>query len=138
VEDKPTQFARLLNAVTDENIEFATARNDRAVLPTLDRRVVVTGPPDVVKLVSIGDVTVLEGLVTLLRDPSRAWAAEVVLAALTHHEEDIVNAFAAHPDRWQASVGKNAYERWHNWLTSHKAALRWDPQEHVFAPRTGP
>jgi hypothetical protein len=138
MEDKTAQLAQLLKAVTDENIEFVTTRKDRAALPTLDRRVVVTGPPDVVKLLSIGEVSVLEELVTLLRDPNRAWAAEVLLAALTHHEEDMVNAFAAHPDQWQASVGKNAYERWHKWMTFHKAALLWDPQEHVFVPTRGP
>jgi hypothetical protein len=92
------QLTQLLNAVTDENIEFLTTRYDRAVLPTLDRRVVVTGPSDVVKLLSIGDVRVLEDLVTLLRDPNRAWAAEVVLAALTHNEEDIVNALPPIPN----------------------------------------
>jgi hypothetical protein len=138
MEDKSMQLTQLLNAVTDKNIEFLTTRNDRAALPTIDRRVVVTGPPDVVKLLSIGDVRVLEELVTLLRDPNRAWAAEIVLAALTHNEEDIVNAFAARPDQWQDSVGKNAYGRWNNWLTSHKATLAWNPQEHVFIQRSGP
>jgi hypothetical protein len=131
------QLTQLLNAVTDENIEFLTTRHNHAAMPTLDRRVVVTGPPDVVKLLPIGDVRVLEELVTLLRDPNRAWAAEVVLAALTHNEEDIVNAFAAHPERWQDSVGKNAYDRWNKWLTSHERALSWDPQEQVFVERQG-
>ena len=36
---------------------------DRAALPTAGRRVVVTGPPEVVKLMSIGEVGVLDGLV---------------------------------------------------------------------------
>jgi hypothetical protein len=126
------RLTHLLDAVTDAKIEFVTARDDRAALPTIGRRVVVTGPPDAVKLMSIGDVRALEELVELLRDPNRAWAAEVVLASLTRNEGDIVNAFAAHPDRWQDSVGKNAYERWSEWLKSRAGKLTWDPQARVF------
>jgi hypothetical protein len=96
------------------------------------RTVVVTGPPEVVELMSIGDVVVLEELVRLLLVPNRAWAAEVVLAALTHNEEDIVNAFAAHPGQWQDSVGKNAHGRWNEWLKCRQGKLLWDPQAHVF------
>jgi hypothetical protein len=126
------QLTQLLNAVTDEKIKFVTTRDDRAAMPTLGRRVAVTGPPDIVELLSIGDVRVLEGLIGLLLDPKRAWAAEVALASLTHNEEDIVNAFAAHPDQWRDSVGKNAYERWSEWLKSRGGKLSWDRKAHVF------
>ena len=127
------QLTQLLKAVTDENIEFVTTHGDRTALPTpLGRRVVVTGPPKVVKLLSTGDVRVLDDLVSLLLDPNRAWAAEVVLASLTHNEEDIVNAFAAHPDQWQDSLGKKAHGRWSKWLASRKGALLWDRIGHVF------
>jgi hypothetical protein len=122
-EKVPMQLPQLLNAVTDETIEFVTTRDDRTPLPVLGRRVIVTGPPDVVRLLSIGDINVLEGLVGLLLDPNRAWAAEVVLAALTGNEADIVNAFAAHPDQWKGSVGKNAHGRWSEWLTSRRDGL---------------
>jgi hypothetical protein len=123
---------QLLSAVTNDKIQFVTTAGDAGALPTMGRRVVVTGPPEVVKLMSIGDVNVLEELVGLLRDPNRAWAAEVVLASLTRHEEDIVNAFATRPDRWQDSVGKNAYGRWDTWMKSRRGNLRWDPGAHSF------
>ena len=55
-----------------------------------------------------------------------------MLASLTHHEEDIVNAFAERPAQWQESVGKNAYERWNDWLKSRRDKLRWDAEAHVF------
>jgi hypothetical protein len=126
------QVAQLLKAVTNDKIEFVTTSVEGAPLPTMGRRVVVTGPPEVVKLMSIGDVAVLDGLVNLLSDSKRAWAAEVVLAALTHHEEGVVNAFAARPTQWQESVGKNAHERWNEWLKSHRDKLRWDGEAHVF------
>jgi len=133
--DQTMGLTQMLDAVTDNKIEFVTTSIDRATLPTLGRRVVVTGPPEVVKLLSIGDVRVLEELVGLLRDPHRAWAAEVVLASLTHNEEDIVNAFAAHPDQWQDSAGKNAYGRWNEWLQSSRGKLVWDPEAHVFVEK---
>jgi hypothetical protein len=126
------QSAKLLDAVTDAKIQFVNARDDGSPLPTIGRRVIVTGPPDVLKLMSTGDAPVLEELVGLLRTPGRAWAAEVVLASLTSNEAEIVNAFAADPDRWRDSLGKNAYERWSRWLTSHAGKLTWNPEAGLF------
>lgn len=126
------QSTELLNAVTNEKIEFVTTRIDRAAMPAMGRRVLVTGPPEVVKLLSIGDQRVLQALVGLLLVPDRAWAAEVVLASLTRHEEDIVNAFATHPGQWQDSVGKDAYGHWNEWLKAHRGELLWDPVAQVF------
>jgi hypothetical protein len=128
----PVELTQLLNAVTNDKIEFITTSVDGAPLPTRGRRVIVTGPPDAVKLLSIGDVRVLEGLVNLLPDPHRAWAAEVLLASLTGYEEDMVNAFAARSDQWQESVGKNAYERWSEWLKPRRGRLGWDARVQVF------
>jgi hypothetical protein len=126
------QLTQLLTAVTDETIAFVTTGDDRAATPTLGRRVVVTGPPAVVELLSIGDVRVLERLSALLLDPKRAWAAEVMLASLTRNEENIVNAFAASPGQWRDSVAKDAYRRWSEWLRSREGKLLWDREAHVF------
>jgi hypothetical protein len=134
--NKPVQILQLLNAVDNKTIQFATIGDVRTGMPTIDRRVVVTGPADVVTLLSTGDVRVLQELVKLLPDPQRAWAAEVVLASLTGHEDDIVNAFAAHPDQWQDAVGRTAYGRWTEWLRSHEEALSWDHQTRIFKART--
>jgi hypothetical protein len=131
----PMELTPLLDAVTDEKIEFVTTRGDRSPMPTMGRHVVVTGPPEVMELMSLGDVRVLEELANLLPKPKRAWAAEVVLASLTHHEEDLVNAFAADPKRWRESVGKGAYGRWSEWLESRRGKLIWNPDEHAFVEK---
>jgi hypothetical protein len=130
-EVKQLEIKQLLNSVTNKKIEFITTGVEGATLPTMGRRVVVTGPPEVVELLSIGDVWVLDKLIGLLRDPDRAWAAEVALASLTHHEEEIANAFATRPGQWQDSLGKNAFERWNSWLKSRRN-LVWDSKEHAF------
>jgi len=92
----------------------------------------VTGPPEVLELIIAGDREILDELVTLLKDPARAWAAEVLLAALTRNEEKIVDVFQARPVEWWDSLGKTAYERWQKWLTEQKSELAWDPVDRVF------
>ncbi len=122
----------MLNAVTNERIEFVTTPDESAPLPVAGRRVIVTGPSEAVRLSNLGDVRVLPELAQLLRDPQRAWAAEVMLAALTQNEANVVNAFATHPEQWQESVGQNAYERWSTWLEARKGKLSWDKEANVF------
>lgn len=131
-QNQSSQVRQLLSALTNAKIKFVTTGEDRAPLPTAGRRVVVTGPSEVVKLISLGDVGVLEQLANLLRDPKRAWAAEVVLASLTGHEESVVNAFANQPAQWQESMGQNAYERWSEWLKARRDKLRWDAKAQAF------
>jgi hypothetical protein len=127
------QEQQWVNAVTNQKIQFVTTGEVGAPLPTLGRRVVVTGPPEALLLISSGDVRVLHDLVSLLADPNRAWAAEVLLASLTRHDEDIVNAFASRPDQWQASLGSGAQSRWNEWLRPREGKLRWDPESRAFA-----
>lgn len=129
------ELAQMLNAVSNDNIEFVTARREDAALPTAQRKVIVTAPPELVELSKAGDVNVLEKLIELLPDRNRAWAAEVLLAALTGNEANIVNAFAAEPNSWQESIGKNAYERWNRWLKARKRNLVWDARAGAFVER---
>jgi len=129
------ELAQMLSAVSNDNIEFVTARSEEATLPIAQRKVVVTAPPELVELSKAGDVNVLEKLIELLPHRDRAWAAEVLLAALTGNEADIVNAFATQPNRWQESIGKNAHERWNRWLKARKGNLVWDAQAGAFVER---
>src|SRR5690242_7939048 len=99
------EWPHLLDAVQNDRIAFVTMRPPGSPFTTLDRRVVLTGPPEAQDLAATGDPRVLEALIALLRDPARAWAAEVVLAALTRREEKQVDSFAAAPDTWWAAVG---------------------------------
>jgi hypothetical protein len=124
-----------LAAVRNDRIEFMTMRPPGSQFSALDRRVVVTGPPELVQLAGSGDVRVLEELVELLQDPNRAWAAMVILATMTRREEKAVDSFAAEPNDWWNSLGKTAYQRWTQWLNESKDKLLWDSQERVFIER---
>jgi hypothetical protein len=122
----------LLEAVRNDRVEFVTTRPPGSRFALLGRRVVVTGPEELVELSRTGDPRVLEELVELLKEPDRAWAAEVLLAALTRREEEIVNSFAATPDEWWPAVGGTAHERWAEWLSGARGRLSWDAEEGNF------
>src|SRR5690348_2631771 len=102
----------LLASVRNDRIQFATARPSDSQFTTLERRVLVTGPAELVELSEMGNVRVLDELVKLLREPNQAWAAAVLLASLTRWEEKLIDAFAANPAAWWDGVGKTAWERW--------------------------
>jgi hypothetical protein len=125
----------MLAAVYNNRIQFATTRPPDSPFATLERRVVVTDPPELIELTRTGDPRVLDELVKLLHERDRAWAAMVLLAALTRREEKIVDAFASRPDEWSETVGKTAFERWSKWLVESKAKLVWDPELRVFVPK---
>lgn len=121
-----------LTSVRNDRIQFVTMSSPGSHFATLDRRVIVTGPPELVELSRAGDVRILDELVALLKDPDRAWAAMVLLSALTRREEEVVNAFATSPEKWWDSVGKTAYDRWTKWLTESRAKLTWDADNRAF------
>ena len=124
-----------LQAVRNDRIQFATMRPPEATLPTRGRRVVVTAPPEAVTLATRGDLAVLDELVPLLADPERAWAAEVMLAALTGHESDFVNDLQGAPEGFAGSLGKGAKDRWQTWLDGVRGTLRWDAASRQFIPK---
>jgi len=132
------ELDELLAAVRSDRIEFVTMRPPGATTVTLERRVVLTGPPEVTDLATIGDIRILDALVDLLGDPARAWAAEVVLAAVTQREEKLVDTFAGQPEAWWDAVGRGAHERWRAWLDQHRDRLVWDADEGVFVERVDP
>jgi hypothetical protein len=123
---------KLLKAVRNDRIEFATMRPPGSPFAVLERRVIVTGPPELVELSHTGDLRVLDALVDLLQDPDRAWAAEVVLAAMTRREEKLVDSFATAAGDWWESVGQTAHERWSTWLRENRENLVWDAENQVF------
>jgi hypothetical protein len=121
-----------LTSVRNDRIKFVTMSPPDSQFETLGRWVVVTGPPELVELSKAGDVRILDELVRLLKDSDRAWAAMVLLAALTRREEDVVSAFATSPETWWDSVGKTAYARWSQWLSESREKLTWDAEHRVF------
>ena len=122
----------MLAAVRNDRIKFATMRPPGSQFVSLERRVIVTGPPELVELSASGDPQVLNHLVELLRDRDTGWAAEVLLVAMTRREDKIVDSFAAAPDKWWDAVGKTAYDRWNSWLNESRNKLVWDSENKVF------
>jgi hypothetical protein len=125
----------MLAAVRNDCIQFATMRPPDSRFATLERRVVVTGPPELVELARIGDKRVLDELVGILKESERAWAALVLLAAMTRREEKVVDTFATNVDSWWNSIGKTAHERWSSWINEVREKLVWDPENEVFVEK---
>jgi hypothetical protein len=125
----------LLAAARNDRIQLATMRPPASRSASLDRRVVITGPPELVQLAQSGRKEYLEDLIALLKVPDRAWAAEVMLAAMTHREEKLVDAFQANPDGWWDALGKTSYERWSKWFEDARDRLEWDGDERMFVEK---
>jgi hypothetical protein len=114
------ELKKMLDAVRNNLIQFATIRPPGSKFAAIERSVIVSGPPELVELSRMKDSEVLKELTNLLRDRDKAWAAEVLLAAITHHEEKVVDAFMTAPEEWWESVGRTAYDRWNAWLRANK------------------
>jgi hypothetical protein len=122
----------MLAAVRNDWIKFVTMRPPDSQFALLERHIVVTDPPELVQLAQMGTLDALDALTKLLTDPGRAWAAEVLLAAMTRREEKIVDTYAAHPDEWWRVMGEGAYQRWSSWLKENRAKLAWDEANKTF------
>jgi len=129
------EFRDSLSFVRNDLIQFVTMQPPGSQFTTLERRVIITGPPELVELSGSGDRRVLEELVGFLKSREKAWAAMVLLAALTGREEKVVDAFATTPGEWWESVGKTAYVQWSEWLTESREKLVWDSENRMFVER---
>jgi hypothetical protein len=122
----------LLEAVQNDRVAFVSTRPEGSPFAVLERQIIVTGPPELVELSRSGRVAALDHLAQLLRDSHRAWAAHVLLAAMTGVDEKEVDTFATMPDRWWTEMGGAVHDRWRSWLAEHKDKLRWNAEENVF------
>jgi len=113
-------------------VEFLTMRPPNSKLTTLDRRLIVTGPPALAEASRSGDPALLEELIALLQDQATAWNAAVLLAAMTRREEKTLEVFAAEPSEWWDVWGKTAFERWSKWLEESRGKLVWNSEENMF------
>jgi len=94
--------------------------------------VVVTAPAALAKMTETGSPAALPELIGLLKDPGRAWAAQVLLAALTGREEKFVDVYQGQPGQWYEVLGKTAYERWSKWFQEAKNRLEWSAADRMF------
>jgi hypothetical protein len=125
----------MLAAVRNDRIQVATMRPPGSRFAVLERRVLIGGPPELVRLGQTGDLLVLDALLPLLRDPARAWAAHAMLAKLTRVDEKEVDVWQARVGEWWAVFGNRAFARWSRWLAENRAKLHWDPNEKYFTDR---
>src|SRR5262249_36561141 len=130
-----TDVQKLIQAVHNDTIVIATARPPWAKTATLERRVLIGGPPEVVRLCESGDVRILEKLLPLLADPARAWAANAVLAKLTEMDEKTVDIYMRDPRGWWDAYGANARQRWRRYLDEWRGGLVWDRDRGAFVTR---
>src|ERR1700756_4063105 len=126
---KTMSTEQMMNSVANDSIQFVTERPPGSKFALLERRVIVIGPRELVELTQSGDPRMLPLLAELLKDPARAWAAEVVLASLTRREEKQVDSFAGCPEKWWAAVGQGAHERWSSWMLQVAGKLEWDASQ---------
>jgi hypothetical protein len=129
---KPMPLSPQLLAIRNDNIRFITFRPPGATLPTRGRQVEVIGPPEAVAIVKRGDIAVLDELLPMLEDRDRIWAAEVMLAALTGEDADLVNDFARAPQEFIDNFAEAAPDRWKRWLDEYRPRLSWDPERNQF------
>lgn len=128
------QIRRTLAAIATGDVEFASVR-DPASPTDLERRIVVTAPPELAELTASGNARVLDLLVEMLGEPEHAWPAQVALSAMTRRDEKAVEAFARTPEDWLESIAPGAQARWAEWLGERRDRLAWDAERRMFVER---
>ena len=127
-----SEWRRMVSELDSDNIEFATVRPPGSPFVMLERWVVVTGPAELVLLSKIGDREILQALVELLPNRQQAWAAVVLLAAMTRGQGREVDNYATDPTGWWESFGDSAYDSWKGWLEDVWDRLEWDEGKGAF------
>ena len=130
-----TRTQQLVATLRSDTIQVATYRPPDSPFATLDRRVVIVAPESAKQLSTLGDPAVLDELVPLLDDPERAWAAHVLLAALTRNDEKTVDVYARQPAEWWKVFGPSARRSWQAFLDEHRGHLTWDAELGAFTAR---
>jgi hypothetical protein len=126
------ELDKLIDAIHNDRIEFATMRPPGSRFALLERRVIIIAPSEAITLAHSGDIAALPALVDLLTDPDRAWAAVVVLAAMTGREAKMVDTYAGNPAGWWTTLGETAHDRWSTWLNEIQDDLVWDDENKIF------
>ena len=118
--------------IRNDAIQFANYRPPGATLPTRGRKIMIIGPPEAVRLARSGDLHLIDRLLPLLADPDRAWAAEVMLSAMTGHDSDLVLDYEKEPSEFFKDFGEGLEQAWQKWLAEVRDKLQWDDTVHRF------
>jgi len=121
-----------LQMIRNDTIKFGNYRPPEATLPTRGRKIMILGPADAVRLAHSGDLHVVDSLVPLLADPDRAWAAEVMLSAMTGHDSDLVLDYESNAGDFLKDFGHGLEDAWKKWLAEFRDRLQWDDKFHRF------
>lgn len=124
----------LLDSVYSDRITYVTVRPPGAGTVVLERRVRITGSPSMKTLSETGDPNILHALKDLMREDGRAWAAHVLLSAMTGADAATIEIFAADPAGWLQNFRGRHLAEWESWLKQAGDSLIWDPEQHIFSP----
>lgn len=122
-----------LNAVDNKTIQFVSYRPSGSAFAILDRKISITGPPEVLELVDDADAHLLPALIDLLKDPQKAWAAAIILTSLTAGDGKVIESFSGEAEKWWEAIGTNVYQYWNNWYEENKNNIQWNQSKKIFA-----
>lgn len=122
----------LLKSVTNKTIQFASYSPERSTFAVLERNIIVTGPDSVLQLMKAGDIAILTSLIDLLKDSTKAWAAEIILTALTAGDGKVIESFAGDPKKWWEAAGANSYTYWDSWYKKNQDVIEWNNETQKF------
>jgi hypothetical protein len=121
-----------INAVSNKTIRFASFRPPESPFATLERQVKVTGPDSVLELIRFADTSLLPSLIEFLKTPEKAWAAEIILTAITETDGKILESFSLNPSKWWDAIGLNAFTKWNTWYLKNRDKIKWDEKLQIF------
>jgi len=116
----------LLKSVNNKTIQFASYSPERSAFAVLERNIIVTGPDSVLQLLQAGDTAILPSVIDLLKESTKAWAAEIILTALTAGDAKVIESFNDDPQKWWETVGANSYAYWNSWYIKNKDSIEWN------------
>lgn len=121
-----------INTVNNKTIRFATFRPPGSSFATLERQIKITAPDSVVELIRLADTSLLPSLIEFLKTPKKAWAAEIILTAITETDGKILESFSGNPSTWWGTIGVNAFNKWNTWYSKNKNKIVWDEKMQIF------
>ncbi|MDH7460666.1 hypothetical protein QEG73_05230 [Chitinophagaceae bacterium 26-R-25] len=125
-----------LDSVDNKTIQFVTHQSSGSQFAVIGRSVDVVAPDAVLHLVREADINLLPALINLLKDSSKAWAAEIILSSLTAVDGKIIESYQTNVKEWWENIGVNEYQHWNNWYLKNKNNIQWNKMKGTFEIRS--